>query len=84
MHINRQGTIVLAKTGKDIDALNDLADEIAMYLLHQGAIIQVLETTNAINIMLEHGQVRTPKEISTKLKLGADKLLELYVDYDAI
>ena len=84
MQINRLGTVVIPRKDKNVEALDALVDDITMRLLEEGALFRVTENVRTLFIEIEHGQVATPKDVNTKLKIGETALRDFYLRYDAI
>jgi len=84
MHINSDGEVVIPKKGKCLARLSDFTDAILMELLLARALVQVAEDEDNFYVQVEHGQIETPKDIATKLKLSEALWLGFYKRYDNV
>lgn len=84
MHVDRKGTVVIPTKGKNLQEVSNMVDTIMLAALKNSAIMKVEERPNIWFIHFEHGQVKTPKDISTKMKIGNKALLEAYKMWDKI
>lgn len=83
MEILRDGTVRLQKV-RNMAALETIIDNIMMVALANDAMVEFGEDTDNFFIYFEHGQVVTPKDTNTKMKIGEKALLKAYQDYERI